>query len=306
MGGNLSFTADADSIAEPGKKSVLCEGIDGADADKLFMAFNKFVRDGKTASGKESNFAVTDKDGGVQAIHQYDIPAAFGGGSWKMGYFYKFDAPARRLEVSSFHTEAQLDANTPGAKGTFVVHADPVRIEFWNELNEVRSAGPVLKGMMEHMLRKFSVTAEVKTDQPSIGAPDEKSVLSDPITDGDVTIADYFDKIKAVLVDEHGATELPDGTVIEDRSGIQELFSDAKSFAKHTYNTEERYTKVYEYGDDESLSVVRSITTMRLHADPFRVEMWNTTQPGRVATETELKFAKPFIEKVLKFMQEEM
>lgn len=36
----------------------------------------------------------------------------------------------------------------------------------------------------------------------------------------------------------------------------------------------------------------------QLHTDPFRIEMWNTTQPGRMAAEIEIKLVKPFVEKV--------
>mmetsp|Transcript_89518 Transcript_89518/g.248994 ORF Transcript_89518/g.248994 Transcript_89518/m.248994 type:complete len:224 (+) Transcript_89518:1-672(+) len=223
-----------------------------------------------------------------------------------MGYFYKFDMPAKRLEVSTYLTEAQLTADSPSSKGTILIHSDPVRIEFWSDVNEVRSAGVVLKGMMEHMMRKLSMSAEVKAEQPAVDDPTKRSVLSEPITDGDAGIDGYFDRVKTVLVDEHGATELPDGTIIEDRSGIQELFADSRSFAKHVFLPEEHCSRIFEYGDDESLSVVRGITTIKLHTDPFRIEMWNTTQPGRMAAEIEIKLVKPFVEKVLKFMQDEM
>lgn len=303
MGGSLSFTVGADSIAEPGQKSIICEGLDGVDADKLISAFEEYVKEGKTATGKESKFEVEPMDGGYLTTQKYDLPAMWGGGSFTVRNLFKFDPAARKFLLDVYLNDPLWEARTPSSVTSVVIHTGPVKIEAWADAKKVRVSGRILKSMLEHAFKEVDITAVVTEDKPSIGEPGKLSVVSEAITDGDASAENFLDKFKSMLVDKMGATELPDGTVIEDRSGFMEVLNGVKNFAKHVFVADENKLYIHEYGEDESLSLLRSITVMQVHKEPFRVEMWNESQGARLASDTELRVVKPFVEKVLEFMQ---
>ncbi len=109
-------------------------------------------------------------------------------------------------------------------------------------------------------------TAKAHCDQPSVKDPSHLSVISDPIEGGEATPENYFDLFKSFLVDTMGATELPDGTILEERSAQLDLLGiGVKSYAKHILKKDENHGYCYEYGTDESLSEMLSVTHVQVH-----------------------------------------
>jgi len=305
MGGNLSFTADADSVAEPGKKSVVSGEITGVTADALFAAFEKYIRDGNTKNGSEKELKMEDKDGSFWITQTWSIPDMFGGGEWTVASAYKFDAATRTISHLFYPQQANIDRGEAALLSMIKVHSDPVSVEHWMEKYDVRASGRMLKYAVQQVAKHIGTTAEVHIDQPSIGDAGQLSVVSDPIEDGTATFETFLEATKAFLVDTKEGTMLPDGSIIEERSQIWDVASIAtKTFAKYSLQKEDNHVVCLEFGEDESLKTVMATTHIKAHANPFRLEAWNIQEPGRSAGEQQLKMFQPFVEKVLKGLQE--
>mmetsp|Transcript_9325 Transcript_9325/g.32909 ORF Transcript_9325/g.32909 Transcript_9325/m.32909 type:complete len:144 (-) Transcript_9325:592-1023(-) len=102
MGGNFSFTANADSVSTPGAKCILSDKIDGVTAEKLFEGIEKYIRNGKTKAGQEAEFSVADEEGGVHVTQVFNVPELFGGGTYIMHNVYRFDPLKHRVEHDFF------------------------------------------------------------------------------------------------------------------------------------------------------------------------------------------------------------
>merc|ERR1719343_758580 len=100
-------------------------------------------------------------------------------------------------------------------------------------------------------------------------------------------------------------TALPDGTIVEERGSLllDTMGLVAKAFAKHELKEDERHIYCHEFGDDESMTTEIGITHVQVHAEPFRVEQYNVSHPGRRAGDAQLKIIESFISGVLKTMQ---
>jgi len=303
--GSFSYTPNSDSLACPGEKSVLSDPIDGVTADKLFEGVEKYIRGGKTKAGKETEFDLTEKDGAVHIKQVFNIPEIFGGGTHTVFQIYKFDAAKLSIEHQFFAGPKIFESGTPNTTNRSVIHADPCRVEFWQEAHEVRASGPMLKGMMEKVLSMMGSKAKAHCDQSSIAVAGKNSVTSDPIDDVSVTADSYLDFFKGFLTETMQATELPDGTIIEERSAMMDVLGiGTKSFAKHVIKMDENHLYCYEYGEDESLTEMVGVTHVQVHKEPFRLEQWNIQSPGRRAGPSHAGIVKPFIDSILKFLSE--
>lgn len=302
MGGSLSYECDADSLLEPGKKSILTSEISGVGADQLFEGLKKYVKDGKLASGQEAKFEVVDHEGGHMQIAKFQIPAMFGGGEFQMHTTFKYDAASRKIESTLFGTEEFWERKTPNLRTGMVVHDAPVRVEFWVDTLEVRASGRLQEGLMSTALAAMGSAAKAHADHPALSEEGKFSVVSDPIEEFGPD--QYWDKFKAQLVDDAGATEVPDGTVIQERSSNAEWLVGIKTFTKHMYSPEESTMYVYEYGDDESLTDVAAITTCKMHKAPFRLEQWSMAVPARRAGSMQQKLLEPFVKGTLEMLQQ--
>mmetsp|Transcript_18653 Transcript_18653/g.53480 ORF Transcript_18653/g.53480 Transcript_18653/m.53480 type:complete len:306 (-) Transcript_18653:158-1075(-) len=303
MGGSqsVSWDHDQDSLTEPGKKSVISSPLDGVDPDALFNAFEKYVRAGKTATGKEAKFEMEDMDDKrVLVLQRFTIPEIFGGGDFATRTVYKFDQAKRKLEASLTIGDVYWERKVINTTGHLLIHADPTRIEFHSDQYAFRASGKFLRGLLEPVVKAMDLNVELHVEQPSIKDEGKTSVVTDVITPGDVTPENFMQKFKEALIEHRGGVELPDGTVAEDRSGILEIW---KSFAKHEFEADRSF--IYEYGVDETFTVLRHINHLQVHKDPFRLEAWTENLEARFASEPEAKFLQDWAEKVLTCMKEE-
>jgi len=302
---SITFNVDEESPTTPGQKSVLSDPIEGVDADKLVEAFDKYIRDGKLADGRASDVKVSEKDGGILLAQTFEIPGIFGGGTHTIFLWSRVDSPSRRIEVRNYPSQFFLDKNEPLATTWINVLCDPVRVELWTDAHEVRSSGKLMQGMMDKVLSELDSTVETKADQPGIGDSSVNSVVSAPISDPKVSPETYLDFFKQFLLDAMGATECPDGTVVEERSNVlADMGIGQKSFARHSFNKEENHLYCYEYGADEGMEDLVGITHVQVHKEPFRLEQWNLQNKKRRSGEGQVKLFEPILKGVLASLTE--
>lgn len=305
MGSSISYEADVDSPTTPGQKCVLSSAIEGVTLEKLLDGMEKYVRAGKTGHARAKNVEVTDKDGGMLVHEHFEIPSILGGGTLDSYNLYKIDAANGLVESHFYPTQFHFDNGTAMTTNTVKVLNDPVRVEFWQQFHNGRSSGPMQKGMLEKVMSEFGVEAKVEMNSASVSEPGKFSAVAGPISGGSLEPDTYLDSFKTFLVDTMGATELPDGTVIEERSSmLGEIGVGQKSFAKHVFQKEESRLYCYEYGDDESLTDCQGITHAQVHKDPFKVEQYFVQEAKRRGGESQKKLVEGFVTSVLKHMEE--
>lgn len=308
MGGGFSCST-ADSPTTPGLQSVVSEAIE-VSSNQLMDAMERFVRAKKTGEiGDMAKFSigvdVTDQDGWVLVAQKYELPAVLGGKAFTLYFKYKFDMAASTVESLFFPGQSAYDRNEYLTTSYIKVLNDPVRIEHWVDAHEVRSHGDLLKGMMKKVLKNVEATTQCRSDSPSITDPSKLSVVSDPIENGKATADTFVGLYKDFIVEAMGGTELPDGTIVEERSSvITDIGIGTKSFAKHTLNQEEGHIYCHEYGADESLVDLVSTTHVQVHKEPFRLEQWNVQHAGRRVGQAEIDKVTPFVQGVLKYLEE--
>jgi len=291
MGGSVSFTANTDSLTELGKKSILTSEIEGVSADKFLEGIEKYVRDGKAASGYESNVEVADKDGGILVTLSYPNGA-------KVSSLYKFDRASSQVEILTFPAPILLEKGAPTTTTWLKVLSEPVRIESWVNVHGERLAGPMLKGIVDNLLAGLDATVDTAQNAPSLTDPSKLSVVSGPI-EGKLVDADSFlDMFSKFQIDSNGATELPDGSLVAEVSNLVA----GTTYIKHMISKDDKSVYTYDYGSDSSMSDLRGVATMKVHRDPFRLEMWRKEEVARRAGEDELKLLQPLVEGVLKAM----
>lgn len=303
MGGSLSFAANADSISTPGKKSVVSDPIDGVDKAKLLDAIQKYVRAGKTANGYEAEPpTVEDCDGGVLVLQHYKIPDLLGGGDIKMRTIFKFNDDGATL--ISYPTDSFWRRKEAASESRIVVHPDS-KVEYWADVFPTRASGRIMKTMVDKVVESIGSKAGCKEDCDSISEPGKTSVVTDAIEDSEVKPEDFLESFKNWLIEQQQATALPDGTIVEERGGMGEVVGlGIKTFAKHEFKKEENKVCCYEYGEDETMTDIVSVTYLQVHKEPFRLEQWNVPIPGRRAGPPEQKIIEPFIKGVLKDLSE--
>jgi len=314
MGGSYSFEV-TDSPTMPGHKSVVSTEISGVDAAKLLQGIEKYVRAGQTKHMASASCSVEDKAGGVLVSDKIQVPAIFGGGEHSIYNLYNFNAETSSVDIHFCPTEFMFKEflDNKGLVATtsrIKVLSDPVRIEFWVDATEARASGPIMMRMLNEMLKFYSLPQTAKSDQKALGKDGKYSAVTDPIESGEVTPDNYFDKFREFLKEKSNVTELPDGTMVEERSGMFGDIGRAVSYAKHTINKEANHLYCYEYGDDENMQDLISVTHVQVHKEPaFVVEQWNEPVSQRLTDlksrgEAQVKLIKDFVEGVLKFMEE--
>lgn len=306
MGGSISFTAGVDSPSTPGQKSILSDAIEGVPtADHLLDAIEHHVRDGKTADNYEASFKVTEEDGGF-LVHQY---YSFDGQDFQAFSLYKIDRAIHEVQIQFFPNKVLYERSTCPNMGCIKVLSDPIRVEFWVFANEVRTSGPIIKAVADGILQKLEAQVDTHQDRKGIDDPSKFSVVSDPIEDKPVDADSFLDAFKKLMIEGEGCTEQEDGTLLEVRSGggLWGAWG-SSAYAKITLNKAENCASIHEYGTDSARVDLKSVTHLKVHSNPFRLELWNDQLLARRASDDELKLTFPkfdiqaFCQDVLKGM----
>lgn len=298
----MSFDVQ-DSPTTPGQPSLVSTEISGVEADKLLEAMEKYIRAGKGVNSKASEHSVADQDGGVLVKTLFKIPEMFGGGEVCTYNWYKFDAASLTVQIDHYPTDFFFKRKEALTTSWIKLLPGPI-IEFWVDAHEVRSSGLVMERMLNKVLESLGCPRSAKCDQPAIGAEGQFSVVSEPIESATVTAENYLDCFKKFLVDEMGATDLPDGTVIEERSSVLGDLIGGASFAKHEFKAEEGHLYCHEFGEDESMQAEIGVTHVQVHKAPFKVEQWNVQKKQRLTGNAQKKSIEEYVKNVLTYMQE--
>jgi len=305
MGSSFSWHANADSPSAPGEKSVMSDPIDGVTAENLLEGMQKYVQDGKTATGRESKFQVIDKGDHLVVALEFEVPALFGGGSGSAFTTYYFDKEKLHMLSRFYQSKKHYEDNDAQCTNMVQIHNNPVKIEFWAKYNKCRSSGLFMEKMLAKVLQEMGTSAKALPDHASPDDATKLSVLSEPITDVKVTPDTFVAFFKSFIVETMEGTALPDGSVVEERGSLllDTMGLVAKAFAKHDFREDERHVYCHEYGDDESMSEEIGVTHVHVHAEPFRIEQYNVSHEGRRSGEAQRKLIEAFVSGVLKSMQ---
>jgi len=305
MGSSFSWHANADSLSAPGQQSVVSDPIDGVTAEKLLAGMQKYIQDGKTATGRESKFEVSDKGDHLVTALEFEVPALFGGGSGSAYTTYYFDTEKCQMLSRFYQSKKHYDDDDAQCTNIVLIHSNPVRIEFWADYNECRSSGLIMEKMLAKVLAEMGSSAKALPDCASPDDASKLSVVSEPITDVEVTPETFLAFFRKFIVETMEGTALPDDTIVEERGSLllDSMGLAAKAFAKHELSEEKLHIYCHEYGDDESMTTEIGITHVHVHKEPFRLEQYNISKPGRRAGDAQLKIIEAFVSGVLKHMQ---
>jgi len=294
MGNGVSFTAQEDSPTTPGQKSILTSEIEGVASDKLLDGIEKYVRDGKAVSGWQQSVEVTDKDGGILVRETYK-------GDAHIFNLYTVDRASSQVEIKSFPNQVLFDKGVAVATGFMKVLSEPVRVECWSVMSDVRLSGRFLKGMLETILTTLDAAVEVAFDTPSIDDSSKLSASSSPIEGKSVDADNFLDKFKEILIDKQSATELQDGSLVEERAANW-LGMGEKTYSKHIISKDDNCVCIYEYGTDSTMTDLSSIVHIKVHKGPFRLEAWRQQQFARRAGDPQKAIFEPLVKGVLNAM----
>lgn len=303
MGSSFSCHANVDSLSCPGEKSVISDAVE-VPAEKLLAGMEKYVRDGKTATGRESKFEVLDKGDKIVTALEFEIPALFGGGSGSAYTTYAFSKEKLEMKSQFFQSKAHYEKNDPQCTHMVKIHSDPVKVEFWAEYYECRSSGLLMEKMLGKVLQEMGTSAKAVPECKSPSDSSKLSVLSEPIEDVEITSETFLPFFRKFIVETMQGTELPDNTIVEERGSFLDTVGiTSKSFAKHELIEAENHVYCHEFGDDEAMTVEIGITHIQVHKAPFRIEQYNVSKPGRRAGDTQAKVLEGFLSGALKHME---
>jgi len=287
----VSFAANADSVTEPGKKSILATGIEGVTAEQLLGGIEKYIRDGKAKGEWASDVEVADKDGGILSTMSFP-------GGHKVMILYKIDKASNLVEIMTYPGPALYERGVFVSTCFLKVLTEPVQVEAWVISHPVRMSGGMLQALMDGALKGLDAQVETKMDAEGITDPSKFSVVSGPIEGKPVDADSFLDKYKQFQIDTNGATELPDGSLVIETSVAMGLVSTI--YSKHEIKKGENCVYISSYGADDTMTDLQTVATLKAHRDPFRLEMWNDQVEARRAGDAELKVVQPLLEGVLK------
>jgi hypothetical protein len=298
MGSTSSIEA---VISDDGKVVVEMKEV---EPDKLIGVIENYVRAGKTVKPRAKSHKLSEKDGDIVVEEQFEIPAMFGGGDFVHYSQWNVDAATGTFKVHFYPSEFLWKRNQPQSTTVLTVVRESGSIELFRENHKVRLSGKGMKAMLNKVLESHDLEQSAKEDQPSISAEGEFSAVTAPIEGGALTAENYFDSFKKFLVDEMGATDLPDGTIVEERSSMLGDLMGMQSFAKHSIQPQENKLCCNEYGSDESMEDHISTTYVQVHKNPFRLEQWNDQIAQRRAGADEKRLLEDFAKGLTTYMQE--
>jgi len=174
------------------------------------------------------------------------------------------------------------------SRGTVKAHGNPFRLEFWNLVYGQRESGEKLKGVMTRILRTMRSTADCSLNVDSPGGSGLKCVLSDPIMDSVWSPETFWGQTKEVIK-RKALRVLPDGGILQKADPpLDAVSTSQEAYTKHVFNDALREIVSYTFRDLElSEKTLETVRHLRIHARPYRLEMWLASADKRQAGEAE-------------------
>mmetsp|Transcript_81335 Transcript_81335/g.143520 ORF Transcript_81335/g.143520 Transcript_81335/m.143520 type:complete len:304 (+) Transcript_81335:46-957(+) len=299
-GSSVSWTPDADSLSQHGKKSILSSDIEleGLTVQKLMNAYEQKLRKRDKVEPETAYECRQLPDGGVVGASTYPLDD----GVFKTYTTFYFKKATDEIICNYHETDETCSASSKVQTRYLKIHSDPaIRLEFWCEELAVRRADG-LQGLF------------LKGNLAGIGAPDTKiaigvesplggkCVLSDPIVGATVDAAGFLDWFRSQAVDERGCEEDTDGSLKEVLGG---WFS-GSLYVRHVLDKSKQEIRSMDYGDDAdwSESSITMTTYIKVHDKPFRLEMFAEPVPGRYSSQRQVPWVEPITNQVLQELME--
>lgn len=301
-GQSLGWTTEASSLSGDGTKVVLSDAIEGLSPDRFLEAFRQFALTREPIQYEKAYRASEMPDGSILAVASYDAAHLLGPGRLLDTYtvlHYRLD---KDEVVSESHAyDETLSERTKQTTSVTKVYRDPFRIEFHMLQHPVRASGPLLMGGLNAILQDMGSAARANFDVDSPGGGGLKSVVSDPIEDCAVTAETYVEWAKQQSLTKAGGTLQPDGSVTAELSS----WFMGTSYRRHVFDAANGEVLTTEFGLDPTLSQVESIVHCKVHARPFRLEMWADLSERVRANDQAKKMIEALVTPVLTKLAEE-
>lgn len=291
--GNVHFNAQ-DSLSGDGLPSIVSDQLEDVSPDEFWALFSMDLRNrhprmyGVPCQAAPSWEQLDDER--LVVLHPC--------GSYAL---WSLRCKADEAVCDNFGRDGRLEK--PLWSGTIKVHRSPFRIEFWSLVYGQRDTGSRLKDIMKKLLQTMRSKAACAQDVDSPSHEGCKCVLSDPIVDS-ILSPEMFWKQTKELIKRKAFKILPDGAILQKtHDGGWDLWKTTQSYTKHAFNEARKEIVSCTYSDlglsEESLEQTRHL---RIHMQPFRLEMWMATPDQRRAADVEreqlLSILEPVFEHV--------
>jgi len=277
----VNFTSNVESLCGSGLRSVVSEPIDGFSAEMFWAIFETFIRVGPDPKPKGlEEYEATEVECRGAKDKKFVIKSTLSAFSIKTftrvcihstkdgaeTYFYGTDETLKDMQHTHF----------------FRTHCDPFRLEVWVMVGEERRCGEVISGALQVMLYDIGYPVKLTINADSIAEPGFQSIVSDPIEGmtpelfWDLFEVYYRKRPPKEHETEVSSRDLPDGSFVQAvRTGAEVQYS----FNTAVLRADQNDCVFQVHLTDETLSYTAWYDYVRVHRDPFRLELWSEVPP---------------------------
>jgi len=202
----------------------------------------------------------------------------------------------------SYDTDETL--SNPVFQVTVRTYPEPLRVECRTTTCERRESGEALRGVMERVLASMGSRARCFQDaEPPGGQPGGglRSVVSEEILDASVASPAALWRQTKEYIRAQAHEVLPDASVVQRLRSRWYLWDGSASFTRHVFDDAALEVRSYSHGPDASMSTqsLRRVSHLKLHRNPFRLEMFTVIPKTDLAGEPERAFLADLLAPVL-------
>jgi len=297
MGHNISITWVADAASPSGGRSVMSQPIaQGLSPEAFWAAFERATMQRKIV-GYEKAYACRRLGDGFLAMSTFPLPA----GDIVACTTIHVDKAANHAIFRSFGTDASLNPSSLCCTSVLKLHLAPLRFEFWVDEHPGRRSNAIIAMALVEVLSKMSSKAAVVAACASPGSvSSERSVMSAHITDGATSAHGWLEFAKAQIL-KQGAKQQPDGSLFEIAKG----WFMPTAYRRHFIDAAAGVLVTEDYASDHMLrpESLRSTSFVKVHRQPFRLELWTMQAAGRRSGEAEKDAASQILSTTLKHLE---
>lgn len=298
MGNSTSVSWQTDAASPSGEdvRSVVSSPIKAKDVTPAMFwdACEKATRRRKAIGWEKDYKCRTLADGGFVAMSTYPLPVL---GNTVVYSTVHVDRLKDMAIFKMFMTDASLDDANHASTSYLRAVTGPFRLEWWTDDHALRLSNQFVLMPMLELMGKMGSKAPVQCSQPSPSGSGQLCVLAGPIEDCATTADSFLDFIRSQL-QKDGAKLQADGMMLEE----------AKSwflptvYRRHSVDAANGQLVTYNYESDKSLRALKATSYMKVHRDPFRLELWALQSPSRLSGDEQKEVASQLVGVYLKHM----